>query len=120
MNREEHVGMAREFTRRADEESRNGGNELIAAEFLWGTLAPLSHRGGPEPRTAPRQPRRVPENSTAPGRRQRGNQWRSSFGAAEQLHSHFYHGDLTDDELQTHRQAAAEGIQELMGMLGIL
>ena len=39
MNQEEHVRMARELSQRASEESRNGGNELIAAEFLWGTFA---------------------------------------------------------------------------------
>ena len=39
MNQEEHVSMARELVSRADEESRHGGNEMIAAEFLWGAFA---------------------------------------------------------------------------------
>ena len=37
MNQEEHLNMARELMRRADQESAaDGGNEMIAAEFLWG------------------------------------------------------------------------------------
>ena len=37
---EEHLSMARELMRRADQESAaDGGNEMIAAEFLWGALA---------------------------------------------------------------------------------
>ena len=40
MNQEEHLSMARELMRRADQESAaDGGNEMIAAEFLWGTFA---------------------------------------------------------------------------------
>ncbi len=31
--------MAQELTGRADEESTNGGKELIAAEFFWGAFA---------------------------------------------------------------------------------
>ena len=38
MNQEEHVSMARELARRADEETRDGGNEMVAAELLWGPL----------------------------------------------------------------------------------
>ena len=32
MNQEEHVKMARELLGRADQESRDGGNEIIAAD----------------------------------------------------------------------------------------
>ena len=40
MNQEEHLSMARELMRRADQESAaDGGNEMIAAEFLWGAFA---------------------------------------------------------------------------------
>ena len=39
MNQEEHVSMVQELMERADQESRDGGNELIAAEFLWGAFA---------------------------------------------------------------------------------
>ena len=39
MNQEEHLSMARELMRRADQESAaDGGNEMIAAEFLWGAF----------------------------------------------------------------------------------
>ena len=33
--------MAQELTARADEELQSGGNELIAAEFMWGRILPL-------------------------------------------------------------------------------
>ena len=39
MNQIEHIGMARELISRASQESQNGGNEMIAAEFLWGAFA---------------------------------------------------------------------------------
>ena len=39
MNQHEHVQEARELIRRAQEESANGGNHRIAAEFLWGAFA---------------------------------------------------------------------------------
>ena len=40
MNQEEHLSMARELMRRADQESAaDGGNEMIATEFLWGAFA---------------------------------------------------------------------------------
>ena len=39
MNQEEHLAMARELVRRANRESSSGGNEMIAAELLWGAFA---------------------------------------------------------------------------------
>ena len=39
MNQDEHVSMARELMRRADREWHHGGDEMIAAELLWGALA---------------------------------------------------------------------------------
>ncbi len=39
MNQHEHTQEATELVRRAHEESTNGGNERIAAEFLWGAFA---------------------------------------------------------------------------------
>ena len=39
MNPKEHIGMAQELMERAEQESRDGGNELVAAEFLWGAFA---------------------------------------------------------------------------------
>ena len=39
MNQEEHLTTARELARRADQESSDGGNELIAAGLFWGAFA---------------------------------------------------------------------------------
>ena len=117
MNQEEHVRMALELSQRASEESRDGGNELIAAEFLWGTFAHclvaialeegLEHDSHGAFRTI------AQHLDAALG----GNRWRSRFGSAERLHFHFYHGNLPDDELRTHKRATAEGGQELLRML---
>ena len=105
---------AQELRKRADEESRDGGNELVAAELLWGAFAHCL--------IAVAMNEGLPEGShgafRAVARRldaaQDGNLWRSRFGSAEQLHSHFYHGDLPARELQTHTQTTMEGIQALL------
>ena len=36
MNQKEHTSMARILMTRAGQESQDGGNEMIAAELLWG------------------------------------------------------------------------------------
>ena len=117
MNQEEHVNMARDLMRRADEESGDGGNEMIAAEFLWGAFAhcliTLALIG------------RLPHDSHGAFQRitqhldttQGGNRWTSTFGSAEQLHFHFYHGELTARQLRTHSRHTSEGTQELLRTL---
>ena len=47
MNQEEHLAMARQLMGRVDQESNDGGNDMIAAEFLWGAFAPNPHRSFP-------------------------------------------------------------------------
>ena len=117
MNQEEHVRMARELSQRASEEPTNGGNELIAAEFFWGAFAHclitialnegLPHDSHGAFRTIAQYLDKT----------QGSNRWRSRLGSAEQLHFHFYHGDLPDDELRTHKWATTEGTQELLRVL---
>ena len=117
MNQEEHLSMARELIRRANQEPQGGGSEMIAAEFLWGAFAHCL--------IAVAQNERLPHDSHGAFSRiaqhmdaaQGGNRWRSYFGSAEQLHEHFYHGDLSDDELQTHTQLTARGTLELLSTL---
>ena len=41
MNQEEHIRTAQELSQRAEEESREGGNELVAAE-LFGEHSPTA------------------------------------------------------------------------------
>ena len=117
MDQEEHVGMARELIRRAGEESRGGGSELVTAELLWGAFAHCL--------IAIAQNEGLPHDSHGAfqsiARRmdaaQGGNRWRSRFGSAERLHFHFYHGHLPDDEIRNHERATTEGVQELLRML---
>ena len=117
MNQEEHISLARELMNRANQESGNGGNEMIAAEFLWGAFAHCL--------IAAAQNEGLPHDSHGAFARiaqhldaaQGGNRWRSRFGSAEQLHEHFYHGDLPPQELRTHRTSATEGTSELLSTL---
>lgn len=117
MNQQEHLGMARELTGKANQESQDGGNEMIAAEFLWGAFAHCL--------ITVAQNEKLPHDSHGSFGRiaqhmdaaQVGNRWRSYFGSAEQLHEHFYHGDLTTRELHTHTQLTARGALELLSTL---
>jgi len=45
------------------------------------------------------------------------NTWASSFGAAEQLHFHYYHGDLPAGVLDTHRLQVQAGAIDLLQTL---
>ena len=85
MNGEEHLAMARELMERANQESSDGGNEMIAADLLWGAFAhclitvalndtlPHDSRGAF---------RRIAQHLDAA---QGGNKWTSRFGSAAQL-----------------------------------
>ena len=117
MNQEEHIRTAQELSQRAEEESREGGNELVAAELFWGAFAhclitiALNEGLLRDSHGAFQAIARYLDAALG------GNVWRSRFGAAEGLHSHFYHGNLTEDQLRTHKQATVEGAQELLRML---
>ena len=117
MNQEQHLSMARELIRRANQESGDGGNEMIAAEFLWGALAHClitvaQNEGLPHDSHGTFQ-RIAQRLDAALG----GNEWRSRFGSAEQLHEHFYHGNLPAGELRSHRRATHRGTLELLAAL---
>ena len=110
MNQEEHLRMARELLRRADRESRDGGNELVAAELLWGAFAhcliTVALNDGLPHDSHGAFKRIVSHLDTVQG----GNTWSSRFGSAERLHFHFYHGRLTASEFETHKQDTTEGV----------
>jgi hypothetical protein len=106
--------MAQELTARADEELQSGGNEQIAAEFMWGAFAhclitTAINRGLPH--NSHQQLRQLAEQLASSLNQ---DSWRSDFGAAEQLHIHFYHGNLTGNELGTHMTGARRGVRELL------
>jgi len=117
MNQQEHTQEAKELLKRADEESNNGGNERIAAEFLWGALAHCL--------IAAAQKREPPHDShgafKAIARRmdteQNNNRWSTRFGTAEKFHSHFYHGNLPSRELPNYRSDTREAALELLKTL---
>lgn len=117
MTPRDHAEMAREMARRAEEETTNGGNELIAAELLWGAFAhcliTVALNEG-QPHDSHRAFQAAAQRLDAT---QGSNRWRSRFGSAERLHFHFYHGTLPTDELQSHKQATLRGTMELLQML---
>ena len=103
--------------RRADEDSTDGGNERVAAEFLWGAFAHclitvdlnegLPHDSHGALRTIARHMDAA----------QNSNGCRSHFSSVETLHHHFYHGDLPARELRTHTRHTLEGTLELLRTL---
>ena len=117
MNRHEHTQEAQDLLKRSEEESADGGNDRIAAEFLWGAFAHCL--------ITVAQDNGLPHDSHGAFERtarhmdaaQSSNDWRSRFGSAERLHRHFYHGDLPAQELRTHTRHTREGAQELIKML---
>ena len=117
MNQQEHTQEARELIRRADEESTDGGNERIAAEFLWGAFAhcliTVAQNEG-LPHDSHGAFRMIARHMDAA---QDSNSWRSRFGSAERLHQYFYHGDLPGEERRTHTRRTLEGTLELLRTL---
>ena len=117
MNPKEHIGMAQELMERAEQESRDGGNELVAAEFLWGAFAHCLITFALNQRLPHDSHGAFQSIATHLDAAQGGNKWRSRFGSSERLHFHFYHGALTAQQLRTHKRAATEGTRELLVML---
>ncbi len=66
MNQEEHVRKAHQLSQRAQEETTNGGNEMVAAEFLWGAFARCLIGVALNLGLLPPQPRRLSGHITAP------------------------------------------------------
>ena len=117
MNQEEHLQEAQDLLRRAGEESTDGGNDRIAAEFMWGAFAhcliTVAQNNG-LPHDSHGTFRLIAQHMDAA---EGSNDWRSRFGSAERLHHHFYHGDLPAQELRTHRRHTRESAQELLRTL---
>ena len=117
MNQQEHAHEARELTARARQEQTSGGNNRIAAEFLWGAfahclIAVALNEGLPHDSHGAF--RAITQHMDAA---QGGNQWRSHFGSAGRLHRHFYHGHLTNRLLQSYSEDTANGTAQMLTML---
>lgn len=117
MNQQEHINKARELLERAHQESTGGGDDLLAAEMMWGAfchcLITVALNNG-LPHDSHGAFRHVAQQLDATGRR---NTWRTRFGAAERLHRHFYHGDVPAKLLQAYMQRASNATQELLNTL---
>ncbi len=107
------------FSVRAEQELRSGGNGLVAAELLWGAFAHcLIARALSEglPHNSHEDFRRIAQQLAAS---QNLDRWLSDFGAAEGLHIHFYHGNLTLVQLSTHARNTRRGTEELLRILQV-
>ena len=101
----------------SETERQKGGNELVAAEFLWGAFAhcliTFAQNEG-LPHDSHRSFRHIARELAA---KQNLERWLSDFKAAEQLHVHFYHGDLGADVRRTHTIVTTRAVQQLLQML---
>ena len=117
MNQEEHINRARELLERAHQEPTGGGDELLAAEMMWGAfchcLITVALNNG-VPHDSHGAFRYVAQQLDATGG---GNTWKPRFGEAERLHRHFYHGDIPTKLVRAHMRRTSEATQELLSML---
>ena len=117
MNQEEHLSTARDLMARANQESQDGGNDVIAAEFLWGAFAHclivVAQNEG-LPHDSHGAFIRIAQHMDAA---QSGNRWRSYFGSGDQLHQHFYHGHLPAQELRSHTRQTNRCTLDLLARL---
>ena len=96
---------------------RIGGNQLVAAELLWGAFAHcLISRAldAGMPHNSHEGFRQIAEQLATALNLER---WLSDFVAAEWLHVHFYHGNLTRQQLHTHARNTARATEELLRIL---
>ena len=117
MNQEEHINKARELLERAYQESSEGGDDLLAAEMMWGSfchcLITVALNSG-IPHDSHGAFRYVVQQMDATGA---GNTWRPRFGVAERLHRHFYHGDIPFRLVQAYMRQTSEATRELLSIL---
>ena len=117
MNQEEHLSTARELLQRAYQERQDGGNDMIAAELLWGAFAhclisvALNDSMAHDSHGAFRIIARHLDNV------HHSNEWSSTFGAAERLHFHFYHANLLPAQLNSHTRDTESGTIHLLELL---
>ena len=117
MTPEERLETIGEFVQRSDVEFENGGNSLVAAELLWGAMAHgliavaeirgwrcEGHRGYQE------VAKLLEEAETL-------KRWQQDVGAGNQLHRHFYQGNLKPGELHSRRSAAKFAIARLIPII---
>ena len=101
----------------SETERQRGGNQLVAAELLWGAFAhcliTVAQNEG-LPHNSHEELRHIAEQLSISQGLER---WRSDFGAGEKLHIHYYHGNLRTSELHTHTRAATRAVQHLLRML---
>ena len=117
MNQQEHISKARELLERALQESTGGGDELLAAEMMWGAFChcviTVALNNG-LPYDSHGAFRYVAQQMEATGG---GNTWRPRFVEAERLHRHFYHGDAPARLVQAYMRRTSDATQELLSIL---
>lgn len=110
----------RGLVERSDREFQASGNEsdpLIAADMLWGAFAQgliaVARIRGWE--CVGEDDMKDVSNRLAEMRNETG--WRHDFEAAIQLHRHFLHGHLDDEELATARESTRCAVSGLLRII---
>ena len=112
----QRVSVARDFLAKSNREFAVE-DDLIAAELLWGAaahalIAVAQHNGWRyDSHGALRNvAKQLAELQQRP-------QWRSDFSIAEDFHTHFYHGRLTERRKDLDRPKVARFVNRLLGLL---
>ena len=111
-----HVEIARLFLNKSDHEF-TAGDELTGAELLWGASAhaiiAVAQRYGWHYDSHGAMRRVIAQLVTL----DRRPQWFSDFNTAENFHTHFYHGRLTDQQISADRPKVIRFVNRLLGLL---
>ena len=112
----QHADIARYFLDKSVREFA-AGDELSGAELLWGAAAhaliavALEHRWHYDSHGAMKNV--VRQLATLHQR----PQWFSDFDTAERFHAHFYHGRLTNRQIEIDRPKVSRFVNRLLSLL---
>ena len=117
MPKNEHIAMVNELVGRHRHESEPGGNDMIAAEMLWGAFAHALIAVANENEWPHNSHGALKQASLRLAREQNLPVWANDFASAERLHTHFYHGRSSQKSLSADTKNTFRGIQGLMQLL---
>lgn len=106
-----------DFLQRSDHEFNHGGNNMIAAELLWGSVAQVLIAVAEINQWPCKGHRDYGEVAKRIAEQQLGTAWRFDVAAADQLHRHFYNGNLRGRELDSRRFAARRALFKAIPLL---
>ncbi len=107
MTPQEHLDASSELAARSDQEFDQNGNQLIAAELLWGAVAHnFIAAAAFHPSWQIHGHSYYAFVATQLSSAEPDTSWQGDTSQADRLHRHFYNGDLSPVDLATCRVAA--------------